>query len=61
MRLGVLVDPRPHHVVVEFTNASAIIIAAWVLDKLFGVGRVSGEHHDETGRNVIVAAFDPVH
>ena len=61
LRLGVLVDLLSHPVVVGFTNAGAIIIATSQLDKLFGVAKVSGEHHYETVYNVVVSALESTH
>ena len=56
LRLGVLVEFLSHSVVIGFTNAAAIIIAASQLSKLFGVTVASGEHFYETIVNVLVEA-----
>lgn len=62
LRMGVLVDFLSHPVVIGFTNAAAIIIAASQLSKIFGVvDFAKGEHQYETIWNVMVAATTDTH
>ncbi|MES9843441.1 MAG: sulfate permease [Candidatus Sedimenticola sp. PURPLELP] len=61
LRLGVLVDLLSHPVVVGFTNAGAIIIGTSQLNKVFGVEKISGEHHYETVYNIVISALDHTH
>jgi len=61
LRLGVLVDLLSHPVVVGFTNAGALIIATSQLNKVFGVEKISGEHHYQTVMNIVEAAIDHTH
>ena len=61
LRLGILVNFLSHPVVVGFTNAAAIIIAASQLDKLFGVSVPKSAHQYETVWNTVVAVANNSH
>ena len=61
LRLGVLVEFLSHPVVIGFTNAAAIIIAASQLSKLFGVTAEIGDYFYVTMWNVFVAASESTH
>ncbi len=61
LRLGVLVEFLSHPVVIGFTNAAAIIIAASQVSKLFGVTAETGHHFYITIWNVLVEASKHSH
>lgn len=61
LRLGFFVDFLSHPVVVGFTNGAAIIIATSQLDKIFGVEKISSEHHYETVWSIIASALNHTH
>ena len=61
LRLGVLVEFLSHPVVIGFTNAAAIIIAASQLSKLFGVTAEIGDYFYLTMWNVFLAASENTH
>ena len=61
LRLGVLVEFLSHPVVIGFTNAAAIIIAASQLSKLFGVTAESSHRFYITIWNVLVEASQNTH
>lgn len=61
LRLGVLVEFLSHPVVIGFTNAAAIIIAASQVSKLFGVTAETGHHFYITIWNVVVEASKHSH
>ena len=60
-RLGLLVNLLSHPVINGFSNASAIIIGASQLSKLFGVQVDSAPHEYETFIRVLKAAFHYTH
>ncbi|MCZ6564802.1 MAG: sulfate permease [Gammaproteobacteria bacterium] len=61
LRLGVLVEFLSHPVVIGFTNAAAIIIAASQLSKILGVTAEAGHHFYLTIWNVLVEALQHTH
>ena len=61
LRLGVLVEFLSHSVVIGFTNAAAIIIAASQVSKLFGVTAETADHFYITIWNVLIEASQNTH